>query len=153
MLTLKETYTEGVAPSQQQCWKVPVPLLSCKKISDWFLSYSTYNCYDCRKWNLGGSSEQWSWLKTCSHINLIDYHSLHIYSSHDWSSGQISLQMFSIHQAFGFLHKRRFMRKDGELWLKIMPLHLPHIQLTRNHHSCCARPSFQSRQLWCFRLY
>ncbi len=41
-----------------------------------------------------------------------------------------SLWVFSIHQAFGYLHKRRFMRKDGELWLKIMPLHLPHIQLT-----------------------
>lgn len=47
-------------------------------------------------------------------------------------TGQISLQVCSIHQVFGILHMRSFRRKDGELWLKITPLHLPHIQLVRN---------------------
>lgn len=52
-----------------------------------FLSYFIYYCYDCRKWKLGSERQFCSWLKTCSYINLTDYHYLRReYSGHDWSN-------------------------------------------------------------------
>lgn len=108
-----------------------------------FLSYFIYYCYDCRKWKLGGSSERQfcSWLKTCSYINLTDYHYLRRkYSGHDWSSGQISLQVFSIHQVFGILHKTQF--REERWWT-----------LAQNHatapatHSAHMKPPCEIRHL------